>query len=149
MCLWVHLFLFCCSVTTKLLAPNKNVNQPIPVPIENDWCTSHSIFCWCMCLISSDAWHLIFQLENLEQETVKWCRQILRNSPTAVRVLKSALNAVDDGHSGLQVPENFAGLRSPSYLNPASVFSCPHSAIFIVHQNKLYNVVLFLFHMHS
>jgi hypothetical protein len=43
------------------------------------------------------------QLVDLERETVKWCRQILRNSPTAIRVLKSALNAVDDGHAGLQV----------------------------------------------
>lgn len=45
----------------------------------------------------------LLQLEKLEQETVKWCREILRNSPTAIRVLKSALNAVDDGHAGLQV----------------------------------------------
>ncbi|XP_010682844.2 1,4-dihydroxy-2-naphthoyl-CoA synthase, peroxisomal [Beta vulgaris subsp. vulgaris] len=44
----------------------------------------------------------IVPLENLEQETVKWCREILRNSPTAIRVLKAALNAVDDGHAGLQ-----------------------------------------------
>ncbi|KAH7510710.1 hypothetical protein FEM48_ZijujUnG0094400 [Ziziphus jujuba var. spinosa] len=44
----------------------------------------------------------VVPLENLEQETVKWCREILRNSPTAIRVLKSALNAVDDGHAGLQ-----------------------------------------------
>lgn len=46
----------------------------------------------------------VFQLEDLEKETVKWCREILRNSPTAIRVLKAALNAVDDGHAGLQVP---------------------------------------------
>jgi 1,4-dihydroxy-2-naphthoyl-CoA synthase len=44
-----------------------------------------------------------FQLESLEQETIQWSREILRNSPTAIRVLKSALNAVDDGHAGLQV----------------------------------------------
>ncbi|CAB4294979.1 unnamed protein product [Prunus armeniaca] len=44
----------------------------------------------------------VVPLESLEQETVKWCREILRNSPTAIRVLKSALNAVDDGHAGLQ-----------------------------------------------
>ncbi|XP_038704581.1 1,4-dihydroxy-2-naphthoyl-CoA synthase, peroxisomal isoform X2 [Tripterygium wilfordii] len=44
----------------------------------------------------------VVPLENLERETIKWCREILRNSPTAVRVLKSALNAVDDGHAGLQ-----------------------------------------------
>lgn len=46
--------------------------------------------------------NIVVQLENLEKETVKWCREILRNSPTAIRVLKSALNAVDDGHAGLQ-----------------------------------------------
>lgn len=44
----------------------------------------------------------VVPLEKLEHETVKWCREILRNSPTAIRVLKSALNAVDDGHAGLQ-----------------------------------------------
>nr|XP_016464182.1 PREDICTED: 1,4-dihydroxy-2-naphthoyl-CoA synthase, peroxisomal-like isoform X2 [Nicotiana tabacum] len=44
----------------------------------------------------------VVPLDKLEQETIKWCREILRNSPTAIRVLKSALNAVDDGHAGLQ-----------------------------------------------
>ncbi|GAV61019.1 ECH domain-containing protein [Cephalotus follicularis] len=44
----------------------------------------------------------VVPLQKLEQETIKWCREILRNSPTAIRVLKSALNAVDDGHAGLQ-----------------------------------------------
>ncbi|KAK7250575.1 hypothetical protein RIF29_33091 [Crotalaria pallida] len=44
----------------------------------------------------------VVPLENLVKETVQWCREILRNSPTAIRVLKSALNAVDDGHAGLQ-----------------------------------------------
>ncbi|KAL2510401.1 dihydroxy-1 [Forsythia ovata] len=44
----------------------------------------------------------VVQLEKLEEETIKWCREILRNSPMAIRVLKSALNAVDDGHAGLQ-----------------------------------------------
>lgn len=43
------------------------------------------------------------QVESLEKETVKWCREILRNSPTAIRVLKSAINAADDGHAGLMV----------------------------------------------
>ncbi|XP_057493968.1 1,4-dihydroxy-2-naphthoyl-CoA synthase, peroxisomal-like [Actinidia eriantha] len=46
--------------------------------------------------------NIVVPLEKLEQETVKWCREILRNSPTAIRVLKSSLNAVDDGHAGLQ-----------------------------------------------
>ncbi|GMY26244.1 1,4-dihydroxy-2-naphthoyl-CoA synthase, peroxisomal-like isoform X1 [Fagus crenata] len=46
--------------------------------------------------------NIVVPLERLEQETIKWCREILRNSPTAIRVLKAALNAVDDGHAGLQ-----------------------------------------------
>ncbi|KAI3933142.1 hypothetical protein MKW92_026306 [Papaver armeniacum] len=46
--------------------------------------------------------NVVVPLEKLEQETVKWCREIMRNSPTAIRVTKSALNAVDDGHAGLQ-----------------------------------------------
>ncbi|KAJ0971691.1 hypothetical protein J5N97_019650 [Dioscorea zingiberensis] len=44
----------------------------------------------------------VVPLEKLELETLKWCREILRNSPTAIRVLKAALNATDDGHAGLQ-----------------------------------------------
>ncbi|MCO5596257.1 hypothetical protein L7F22_050317 [Adiantum nelumboides] len=44
----------------------------------------------------------VVPLEQLEEETLKWCRQIVRNSPTAIRFLKSALNAADDGHAGLQ-----------------------------------------------
>uniref|UniRef100_A0A804NFQ6 1,4-dihydroxy-2-naphthoyl-CoA synthase, peroxisomal n=1 Tax=Zea mays TaxID=4577 RepID=A0A804NFQ6_MAIZE len=48
----------------------------------------------------------VVPLAELEQETVKWCRQILRNSPMAIRVLKSALNAADDGHAGLQLGGN-------------------------------------------
>lgn len=39
---------------------------------------------------------------DLEAETVKWCREMLRNSPMALRCLKSALNADCDGQSGLQ-----------------------------------------------
>ena len=30
------------------------------------------------------------------------CREMLRNSPTALRLLKSALNAMEDGQAGLQ-----------------------------------------------
>ncbi|CAK9194735.1 unnamed protein product [Sphagnum troendelagicum] len=44
----------------------------------------------------------VVPLEKLEEETVVWCRKILQNSPMAIRLLKSALNAVEDGHAGLQ-----------------------------------------------
>ena len=40
--------------------------------------------------------------EKLEQETIKWCQEILANSPMAIRCLKAALNADCDGQTGLQ-----------------------------------------------
>jgi len=39
---------------------------------------------------------------QLEAETVQWCREILANSPIAIRCLKAALNADCDGQTGLQ-----------------------------------------------
>ena len=44
----------------------------------------------------------VVPLEQLEEETVQWCREILANSPTAIRCLKAALNADCDGQAGLQ-----------------------------------------------
>lgn len=44
----------------------------------------------------------VVPLEDLERETVQWCREILRNSPTALRLLKAGLNADCDGQTGLQ-----------------------------------------------
>jgi len=40
--------------------------------------------------------------KDLETETVQWCREILANSPIAIRCLKAALNADCDGQAGLQ-----------------------------------------------
>jgi naphthoate synthase len=39
---------------------------------------------------------------DLEAETVRWCREILANSPMAIRCLKAAMNADCDGQAGLQ-----------------------------------------------
>lgn len=39
--------------------------------------------------------------EQLEEETLKWCREILQHSPLALRCLKAALNADCDGQVGL------------------------------------------------
>lgn len=44
----------------------------------------------------------VVPLEKLEEETIIWCREILRNSPTALRVLKAAMNAAEDGQAGIQ-----------------------------------------------
>lgn len=40
--------------------------------------------------------------EQLEDETVKWCEEMLEMSPTALRFLKAAMNADTDGLAGLQ-----------------------------------------------
>ncbi len=43
----------------------------------------------------------VVPLEELEKETVKWCREMLQHSPLAMRCLKAALNADCDGQMGL------------------------------------------------
>ena len=40
--------------------------------------------------------------DQLEAETVKWCREILEKSPVSIQCLKAALNADCDGQAGLQ-----------------------------------------------
>ena len=44
----------------------------------------------------------VVPLEELEAETVSWCREMLRNSPMALRLLKAGMNAADDGLAGVQ-----------------------------------------------
>lgn len=39
---------------------------------------------------------------QLEKETIRWCKEILSKSPTAIRLLKASLNADCDGQAGLQ-----------------------------------------------
>jgi len=43
----------------------------------------------------------VVPLDDLENETVKWCREMLAHSPLALRCLKSAMNADCDGQMGL------------------------------------------------
>ena len=44
----------------------------------------------------------VVPVDQLEQEGVEWANQILKNSPMAIRVLKSAFNAELDGQAGIQ-----------------------------------------------
>jgi naphthoate synthase len=44
----------------------------------------------------------VVPLEDLEIETVQWCREMLQHSPLALRMLKASLNAADDGLAGVQ-----------------------------------------------
>ncbi|HEY4552851.1 MAG TPA: 1,4-dihydroxy-2-naphthoyl-CoA synthase [Bacillaceae bacterium] len=44
----------------------------------------------------------VVPLEQLEEETVKWCEEMLEKSPTALRFLKAAFHADTDGLAGIQ-----------------------------------------------
>jgi naphthoate synthase len=44
----------------------------------------------------------VVPLRDLEKETVKWCKEMLHNSPLALRCIKASLNADCDGQAGLQ-----------------------------------------------
>ncbi|MEB3197773.1 MAG: 1,4-dihydroxy-2-naphthoyl-CoA synthase [Candidatus Sericytochromatia bacterium] len=44
----------------------------------------------------------VVPLADLEAETVRWCQEMLRHSPLAMRCLKSAFNADLDGQAGIQ-----------------------------------------------
>ena len=44
----------------------------------------------------------VVPFEDLEKETVKWCKEMLQHSPLALRCLKSGFNAELDGQSGIQ-----------------------------------------------
>tara|TARA_Y100001968_G_C19420540_1_gene751521 strand:- start:469 stop:1362 length:894 start_codon:yes stop_codon:yes gene_type:complete len=44
----------------------------------------------------------ITKLDKLESEGILWARQIMKNSPTAIRCLKASFNAETDGLAGIQ-----------------------------------------------
>ncbi len=44
----------------------------------------------------------VVPLEELEAETVEWCREMLQLSPFALRLVKASFNAHEDGYAGIQ-----------------------------------------------
>jgi naphthoate synthase len=44
----------------------------------------------------------VVPLEELEEETVRWCREMLELSPFSLRLLKASFNASEDGLAGIQ-----------------------------------------------
>ena len=44
----------------------------------------------------------VVPLADLEQETVKWCREMLALSPFALRLMKASFHAAEDGYAGIQ-----------------------------------------------
>jgi naphthoate synthase len=44
----------------------------------------------------------VVPLADLEQETVRWCREMLALSPFALRLMKASFHAAEDGYLGIQ-----------------------------------------------
>ena len=44
----------------------------------------------------------VVPLAELEEETVRWCQEMLEMSPLALRMVKASMNAADDGLAGIQ-----------------------------------------------
>jgi naphthoate synthase len=44
----------------------------------------------------------VVPLEQLEETTVEWCREMLALSPFALRLVKASFNAQEDGYAGIQ-----------------------------------------------
>ena len=44
----------------------------------------------------------VVPLDQLEDETVDWCKTMLQHSPIALRMIKAGLNAELDGQAGIQ-----------------------------------------------
>jgi naphthoate synthase len=44
----------------------------------------------------------VVPLEELEETTVEWCREMLQLSPFSLRLLKASFNATEDGLAGIQ-----------------------------------------------
>jgi naphthoate synthase len=44
----------------------------------------------------------VVPLDRLEEETLGWCRRMLRHSALALRMIKAGMNAADDGLAGIQ-----------------------------------------------
>jgi naphthoate synthase len=44
----------------------------------------------------------VVPLEELEEETVAWCREMLQLSPFSLRLMKASFNAAEDGLAGIQ-----------------------------------------------
>ena len=50
----------------------------------------------------------VTNIENLEEEGILWAKEILMNSPTAIRILKASFNAENDGIAGIQELSGYA-----------------------------------------
>ena len=44
----------------------------------------------------------VVPVDELERETVAWCREMNASRPLALRLLKASFNATEDGLTGLQ-----------------------------------------------
>jgi naphthoate synthase len=75
----------------------------------------------------------VVPLERLEEETVSWCREMLAESPFALRLIKASFNASEDGIAGLQQlahDTNLLFYENPESQEGRNAFSEKRSADF-------------------
>lgn len=46
--------------------------------------------------------NIVVPFDQLEDETVKWCQEMMQHSPLTLRMIKAGLNAELDGQAGIQ-----------------------------------------------
>jgi naphthoate synthase len=112
-----HVLHVCCDLT--IAADNAVFGQTGPKVGSFDWLLAETVGLkkareiWYLCrqysaedALAMGLVNTVVPLASLEEETLKWCEELLAKSPLALRMLKGALNAVTDGAAGMQ---QFAG----------------------------------------
>jgi naphthoate synthase len=63
----------------------------------------------------------VVPLDDLEAEGVRWAKEVLQHSPTAIRCLKAAFNAETDGLAGIQESPGFRKVVTPLISTPGGL----------------------------
>ena len=89
----VHIGLFC---STPMVALSRNIGRKhaMEMLLTGEMVSAEQALSWGLV-------NAVVPVARLERETLKWCRRMLQNSPTALQCLKAALNADEDGAAGL------------------------------------------------
>ena len=82
----------------------------------------------------------VVPLADLEATTVQWCREMLALSPTALRMLKLAMNADCDGQTGLMHMAGAVNGRVVALFGPTHPLrKCPPGARWVWRAEELHD----------